>query len=808
MYNCSLANYASTISSWLKEGIKIIWFGEKETNEIITEQYKQYFDAGLLFAFVSERDSREFIFTDGMYDDSKLKYLEKKYPLFNAAQYRVEHSKSDNHIIVEASAGTGKTTVMIDRIMFLMHTVPDLSLSDIAMITFTNDAAEQMDSRLQRALLNRYKATRKFTYFKWLEEQSNMTISTIDSFSVDLLKANSIARGLSSDMTVKTMAYERKELIKDVLDDMSDMGTSVKSQLGTQYYNAVKLIDLFWQKATELGLSAEECLKLDWGKCFNNESETFQDTIRLVIENIQERYIELKRQKNAVPVQDIKRDLNDIISYNIEHSQASPMKFKYLFIDEFQDSDNAQIDTAAQIVNAFDIKLFAVGDVKQSIYRFRGAVDSAFSELCSKLKAKEKIVKYSLINNYRTSYKILDVMNKYFDKWSEEGLLSYSSHVYSCNKNYGDIKFLQIFSRNLDEEKFIEEVQESILKLEERIERSGRIPQAKDKVVVLTRSNRQLVEISDICKKHKISAIVKREGTFYISDAVKDFYALINSFVYHSEPLFIFNYLLTPYSEKEVSLNIDDIEKFYGDKESVFDYLWPHVLGTKWEDYHKQFKLKPAISVIKEIFDDEDILRRYAARRKQIRMDEGWSSEEINKSVYAETIQYKANMDKLLLILQQTFKSGEVTISTLSEFLKMNIATNRDESEADITDENDYRSLHCMTVHKAKGLEFDTVILPFMSLPMYYENSTELLLDDSKTKIAWNVKKSSGDIMQNRNYSSVRKQENQNAVAEETRILYVAMTRAINSFKCFITNTKNDNCWAGLIWKAGIDNEQ
>ncbi len=51
--------------------------------------------------------------------------------------------------MVKASAGTGKTTVMIDRILYLMHMVPDLDMSEIFMITFTNEATNQMNDRLQ-----------------------------------------------------------------------------------------------------------------------------------------------------------------------------------------------------------------------------------------------------------------------------------------------------------------------------------------------------------------------------------------------------------------------------------------------------------------------------------------------------------------------------------------------------------------------------------------------------------------------------------------------------------------------------------
>ena len=88
------------------------------------------------------------------------RWLEEKIPAFNAAQYRVEHAGIDSNIVVKASAGTGKTTVMVDRILYLMHMVPDLNMSEIFMITFTNEATNQMNDRLQEILLKKYSLTR------------------------------------------------------------------------------------------------------------------------------------------------------------------------------------------------------------------------------------------------------------------------------------------------------------------------------------------------------------------------------------------------------------------------------------------------------------------------------------------------------------------------------------------------------------------------------------------------------------------------------------------------------------------------
>ena len=111
--------------------------------------------------------------------------------------------------------------------------------------------------------------------------------------------------------------------------------------------------------------------------------------------------------------------------------------------------------------------------------------------------------------------------------------------------------------------------------------------------------------------------------------------------------------------------------------------------------------------------------------------------------------------------------------------------------------------MYCMTVHKAKGLEFDTVIIPCTDTPFYYKNQTEILIDNTQTKVAWNIgSRDTEKELMNNYYFSVRKEENMNAAAEETRILYVAMTRTIHTFRCIIGKTQDTNCWNALLSNA------
>ena len=150
--NQDFDNYREHIAAWLKTGIKVLWFGSEQEAGMLKDRFRPFSDAFLLQAYEFEYDN-EGVVIDGQDSEGLVDMLEEVCPVFNAAQYKVEHCEPDQHIVVQASAGTGKTKVMVDRIMYLMHTVPNLNMAEIFMITFTNDAADQMNKRLQDTLI-------------------------------------------------------------------------------------------------------------------------------------------------------------------------------------------------------------------------------------------------------------------------------------------------------------------------------------------------------------------------------------------------------------------------------------------------------------------------------------------------------------------------------------------------------------------------------------------------------------------------------------------------------------------------------
>ena len=113
-----------------------------------------------------------------------------------------------------------------------------------------------------------------------------------------------------------------------------------------------------------------------------------------------------------------------------------------------------------------------------------------------------------------------------------------------------------------------------------------------------------------------------------------------------------------------------------------------------------------------------------------------------------------------------------------------------------------------MTVHKSKGLEFDTVIIPYTHRKFPSRYNTEILIDPATKKVGWNfVTDKKNPNMCNSLYAELKEKAVYKTKAEETRILYVAMTRAINNLICIVHPPKDADRWSYLIEEVGVDDE-
>lgn len=806
--NQSMKRYEEKIAYWLHSGIKIIWFGTFEDVEKLKNTYPEFAKEFLLQAYVINISDQSMII-DGQDQEGFLEKIEKECPLFNVAQYKVEHCGKEEHIVVQASAGTGKTKVMVDRIMYLMHTIPDLHMSDIYMITFTNDATNQMNQRLQDVLMTRFRLTGNLRYFRWVEEQSQMNISTIHSFAYTMLKEYGIGQSFTRNLSIRNFKYERKDLIKDMMDERTNDTCSIKSQVGVPLYKANELVDKYWNGFSSIGISHKDMSSMNWGKPADENSEPFHKLISSVVEDLDDDYFEIKRKNDAISVNDIMRDLQEVL---LSDTLPQPdLSMKYLFIDEFQDSDLSQIKVAALLVKIMGAKLFVVGDVKQSIYRFRGATDQAFDILYRDLNAvgAKATKNFILINNYRTASNIMNRMNEYFEQWGYDGLLKYDGPVVPFNKENGIMKMIPGYrDQEMENELIVETARQQLDELITKIEKSGKKPTEKNRVVMLTRTNSELKNLAELLRKNKIPASVSQDGSFFTTEAVRDFYTMICSYMFADEPKHIFNYLFTPYAGEIEPMDINLMEQYDGNCDMLIEYLGHFLKQTTWEKYYKEFRLRPVMSVIKNIIDFEPIIDNYIMNSKQRKLDAGWEEKRAIAATRTEAIRYQANLEKLLIMLQQNMGGDKVSLYDVYHYLKLQIATNRTDSEPNIETEDDYSSILCMTVHKSKGLEYDTIIIPYTGRKFPNRYNTEIIIDPLTKEVGWNFETDKKNPeMRNNLYAKLKNIDIERTKAEETRILYVAMTRAITNLICIVHPPRNTENWGYLIEEVGVDYE-
>ena len=170
-----------------------------------------------------DKNTTSFAIPNGSYSSAQKRILEKlsEQSQFNFEQYQVEHATPEKNIVIRAGAGTGKTYTMISRIGFICYTqnVPLQKMADrIVMITFTNEAADQMEEKLKAYFKNCYLVTSKPDYLQMISQIDHMQISTIHSYAKNLIAQMGTSFGYGIDLSITSSEFYRRKKISDLLD--------------------------------------------------------------------------------------------------------------------------------------------------------------------------------------------------------------------------------------------------------------------------------------------------------------------------------------------------------------------------------------------------------------------------------------------------------------------------------------------------------------------------------------------------------------------------------------------------------------
>lgn len=162
------------------------------------------------------------IIVEGQYTEQQKLILEEiaNSTSWNFDQYKVEHAMGDKNVLVQAGAGTGKTYSMVSRIAYLCMSrkrfINNL-VDEIAMVTFTNEAADNMKLRLKQYFMNCYILTKNKKVLHEIEAVDLMQISTIHKFAKAVLQSNAMEYGLGADFAISSSEYAKEQIYEKSL---------------------------------------------------------------------------------------------------------------------------------------------------------------------------------------------------------------------------------------------------------------------------------------------------------------------------------------------------------------------------------------------------------------------------------------------------------------------------------------------------------------------------------------------------------------------------------------------------------------
>jgi len=306
---------------------------------------------------------------------------------------------NEGPLLIVAGAGTGKTTVITQRVGWLIKE-RGLKSDEILALTFTDKAATEMEERVDKLLPLGY---------------TDLWISTFHAFCERILKDYGLEIGLSTDFKLLNQTQSwllvRQNLNKFNLDYYRPLGNP------TKFIHA--LVKHFSRCKDEL-VEPADYLKYAEKLKLNSDSAEFiksndPDVITQEIKRIEELanayhvYQQLLLAHNAL-------DFGDLINYCLKLFKERPVilakfrdQFKYILIDEFQDTNYAQYELIKLIAEPKN-NLTVVADDDQSIFKFRGA---SISNILDFKKDYPKATEIFLIKNYRSKQNILDLAYRF-----------------------------------------------------------------------------------------------------------------------------------------------------------------------------------------------------------------------------------------------------------------------------------------------------------------------------------------------------------------------------------------------------------
>ncbi|MCZ2262329.1 UvrD-helicase domain-containing protein [Isoptericola sp. QY 916] len=750
----------------------------------------------------------------------------------NVRQYRIVHEHPDSDVMVMAGAGTGKTETMAERFVFLLATSGLIEMEEgssphalradeIALITFTRDAAAQMRERLARTLMLRQRLASRCALpaLAWLMQLSGAPISTIHSFAKRLAQSGGPRVGLSPAFSVSDRTMEFRALLERELS--LPLGKLLLARQGNQIpaaYEWETHVKAVWDQLSNNGVDLLGLTDgvadsdVDWGRVGSTESTSMDEVVatytREIIHSLASAFREDCIRAQAIPTGQLVALAIASLPSTGQSPAASP---KYLFVDEFQDTDRLQIELILGVRDRAGSRLFIVGDAKQGVYRFRGAAGDAFQLFRTMYDKRDSghRVEHTLTRNFRSGQKLLDSLHPFFESWASKNLLTYEP---------GDRLLPQLGATDDSDPVQVRSVVKSRTVTEAALQVAvWRRDHPNSSIGILCRRNHQAIEIQrEIREIHGLPCEIRVGGAFFASPAVRELRVLLEAVANPADDAALLELCETRWAPGLLGAGSPDpglAHAWNGDNVSVHD--WSSRLSTLAQTSNvMRNDLEPVRLRVRALRERLDRVPTIAWIVDCTRMfiPEGAARTTVADDE-TERTRYARCLDQLLTRLDAEFQDSPATLDRVLSWLRLQIATNRSEDEESPTESvSASGAIVSLTVHKAKGLEFDFVLIPHLATsfaPSRSRATNVAVLDGGGPgklpRLAWRWRPV-GSTYSNVADQALWRQEHAATAREEARLLYVAMTRAEKHLTMFMPPQgpgARVETWADLIGLAG-----
>ena len=538
---------------------------------------------------------------------------------------------NEGPLLIIAGAGAGKTKTLTTKIAYLIEE-EHVSPYNILAITFTNKAAKEMKDRL---------------YLLVGSDASKLQVSTFHSFGLKLLREN-----------YETLGYDKNFVIMDSDDSLTVVKKILKDMdLDPKIYNPRAIRNKISSCKNEMmsPKAYERYAISDYEK---------------IVQQVYEKYETKLQRNNSVDFDDLLLLPIELFKNNPETLDKYQDLYKYLLIDEYQDTNEAQY-ILTKLLCAKHRKITCVGDDSQSIYSFRGA---NYKNILNFEKDYQDAKTILLEENYRSTSTILDAANQVI----KNNLQRKDKNLWT-NRGVGEkIKYYRAYNER-------DEAQYVIRKVKELVNRGTEYQD----ISVLYRTNAQSRVLEEEMLKENLPYRVIGSFYFYSRKEIKDLIAYLRLIHNSKDNVSLLRVINTP----KRGIGLKTIENLTEQADLNGTSIYEAISSGK------ELEFKSTIEKLKLLSDELTLTELI----DKVLDASGLRAElEAEKSLEAEV--RLENLEEFKSITK-SFEEREGLISLEDFLLEISLISDVEEYK------DDPNRISLMTVHSVKGLEFNHVFV-------------------------------------------------------------------------------------------------